>query len=136
MFAKLKGHGDWSGLGLRYLIFSVVLCVMLAVFDAAFRDRFDRGSLGWSVVILCQDLRSVFEQLMIAAAIVFVGAKFFETRTTLTVGFDSTDGSRVSVKGPDDDNTVWIGRRYDSPHEAQVVATVIAERIKTDAPAD
>ena len=76
------------------------------------------------------DLRYLFEQGVFASTLFFVGAKFLETRSILTVGFDRLDSDRMAVKGPDDDNIVWIGRRYGTKSEAESVATVLAERLR------
>jgi len=39
-------------------------------------------------------------------------------RTLLGVGFDRLDTDAMSVKGPGEANTVWIGRRCDAQREA------------------
>ena len=133
MFVKLGGHGAWSMLALRFLILSIVMCVLLSILDGVLHGplRVDAGTNTFLRMFTywTSDFRYVFEQGMLAAVVLFVGAKFFETRTIMTVGFDQVDGSKIAVKGPDDDNVVWIGRRYGSPHEAQTVATTLAEQI-------
>ena len=140
MFAKLKGHGEWSTLALRLMILSVVMCVALAfldgmlhgrIYDEAGADPFFRMVLYWTI-----DFRYVFENGVYASTLLFVGSKFFESRTVLTVGFDTVDGSKVTVKGPDDEHVVWIGRRYDTAQEAEAVASVIADRLAAGASAD
>ena len=35
------------------------------------------------------------------------------------------------MKGPDENNVVWIGQRYGSRLEAEAVAAVIEERLKS-----
>jgi hypothetical protein len=133
MFVKLGGHGAWSMLALRFLILSIVMCVLLSILDGVLHGplREDAGTSTFLRMFIywTSDFRYVFEQGMLAAVVLFVGAKFFETRTIMTVGFDQVDGSKIAVKGPDDDNVVWIGRRYGSPFEAQAVATTLAEQI-------
>jgi hypothetical protein len=140
MFTKLKGHGEWSGLALRYLILSVVMCVALSVLDGVMHGRLYNDSVAdplfRMVLYWTTDFRYVFENGMYAAVVLFVGAKFFETRTVLTVGFDTVDGSKVTVKGPDEEHVVWIGRRYDTAKEAEAVATVIADRLASGAKTD
>jgi hypothetical protein len=140
MFTKLKGHGAWSTLGLRFLILSVVMSVALSFLDGVLHGRiysdsaadpFLRMVIYWTV-----DFRYVFENGIYASVVLFVGAKFFETRTVLTVGFDTVDGSKVTVKGPDEEHVVWIGRRYDTAGEAEAVATVIADRLASGAKTD
>jgi len=140
MFTKLKGHGEWSNLGLRFLILSVVMSVALSFLDGVLHGRiysdasaepFLRMVIYWTV-----DFRYVFENGIYASTVLFVGAKFFETRTVLTVGFDTVDGSKVTVKGPDDDHVVWIGRRYDTAKEAETVAAVIADRLAVGVKSD
>ena len=76
------------------------------------------------------DFRYMFEQLIYVGAIVFVGGKFIETRSIFTIGFDKLDAEKVRMKGPDDDNIVWIGHRYSSRLEAESVASAIESRLK------
>lgn len=135
VFVKMKGEGAWSDVGLRYLTLSIVMCVLLSVLDGVLRGMLGDGLSAYKTVRMAiywtSDFRNLFEQGIYAATVFFVGAKFFETRTVMTIGFDRADGRKVSVKGPDEDNVVWIGRRYESPHEAQTVASVLAGRLDT-----
>jgi hypothetical protein len=55
--------------------------------------------------------------------------KFLETRTVFSMGFNMADSSRISMKGPDEDNIVWVGRKYDSVVEAETVATAIQQKL-------
>ena len=82
------------------------------------------------------DFRYVFEQVIYAATIFFVGAKFLETRTILTIGFDKADAKKMSVRGPDENNIVWIGHRYASKLEAEAISATIAERLRQGAGAE
>jgi hypothetical protein len=79
------------------------------------------------------DFRYLAEQAIYAATIFFVGAKFFEMRTLFTVGFDKMDASKVKLKGPDDDNVVWVGYRYGNRMEADAIAAAFEERLKQSA---
>jgi CO dehydrogenase/acetyl-CoA synthase beta subunit len=74
------------------------------------------------------DLHYVFEQTMLVAAVLLVGAKFFETRTVFSIGFDRVDAQKMTVKGPDENN-VWVGHRYNSAIEAEAIAAALNERI-------
>jgi hypothetical protein len=140
MFTKLKGHGEWSSLGLRLLVLSVVMSIALSFLDGVLHGQIynDSGSapLFRMVLYWTADFRYIFENGIYAAMVLFVGAKFFETRTVLTVGFDTVDGSKVTVKGPDEEHVVWIGRRYDTAREAEAVAGVIADRLAAGAKPD
>jgi hypothetical protein len=79
------------------------------------------------------DFRYLADQAIYASTIFIVGAKFIETRTVLTVGFDKLDVAKVSVKGPDENNIVWIGHRYGTQFEAEAVAVAFAERLNQSA---
>jgi len=76
------------------------------------------------------DFRYLADQAIYAATIFIVGAKFIETRTILTIGFDKLDASKIKLNGPDEDNVVWIGHCYSTPLEAQAIADTFAERLK------
>ena len=56
-----------------------------------------------------------------------------EQNNNFTVGFDKTDAAKISMKGPDEDNIVWIGHKYGSRLEAETVAATIESRLKSDA---
>jgi hypothetical protein len=136
-------HKSWSELGLRVLIVSVFVTAILSVLDGLIRGPYAavRTSADPAMVTMfsvwISDFRYLFEQGVYAATVFFVGAKFFETRTIVTVGFDKIDATKMVFRGVDEENVVWIGRRYGTRLEAEAVAQAIAERMKESAePAD
>jgi len=139
MFKLDVGSGQWSRTGLRFLKLSIVMSVLLSVLDGVLHGpaQYDlqTNPLLRMGVYWVTDFRYVFESGILASVVLFVGAKIFETRTLMSIGYDAIDAGKIAVKGPDDDNVVWIGRRYASPHEAQVVAAAFAERLGEPAPA-
>jgi len=74
------------------------------------------------VLAWVSDFRYLFEEGINVAALLGVGASLVETRTLLGVGFDRLDAGMMSVKGPDEANIVWIGRRYGARLEAEAAA--------------
>ncbi len=133
-----KTERKWSDVGLGALAFSVVAVIFLAIVDGLIK-RFTMNHAGgmtpdfvmFATWVL--DFRYIFEQGVYAATVFFIGAKFLETRTLLTIGFDKLDGSRVVLKAPGDDNVVWIGHRYGTKLEADAVSATLAERLKESA---
>ena len=125
---------QWSKIGLRTCLGSVAAVVLLSLLDGILRGalaismRDYTSAAMWATWVY--DFRMMFENLMYVGAIVFVGAKFIETRTIFTVGFAKLDSGRVQLKGPDDDHTVWIGQRYDGAIEAAAVAEAIQARLE------
>jgi hypothetical protein len=134
MFQEIKPRTPYSQFGLYALIASIIATMALALADGLLRGyaiRHMTQSDGLTMLMTwVVDFRYVFEQFIYAAAIFFIGAKFFETRTVLSVSFDRLDAARMSVTGPDENNVVWIGRRFATPLEAQAVAETLAERLK------
>ena len=139
MFKLDIGSGQWSRIGLRFLKLSIVMSVLISVLDGVIHGSPREDLLANSFLRMATywvtDFRYLFENGIYASVLLFVGAKVFETRTLMSIGYDSIDAGKVAVKGPDDDNGVWLGRRYASPHEAQVVAAAFAERMGEAAPA-
>jgi hypothetical protein len=135
----------WSERGLSLTIWSTVAAVLFAIADGVLKGplslRYGIGLGGGlnSAAILsmlatwCYDLRQVAEEGMFIGIVLFAGAKFFETRTIFTVGFDNLDSAKISMKGPDDDNIVWIGHRYGTRLEAETIAATIESRLKESA---
>ena len=130
----LDKQEQWSRLALRVVIGCIVGSVLVAIPHGYFEGQV-YGQMGdradWLMVATwCADLRYLFDQLIYAGIIFFVGAKFIETRSIFSVGFDKMDAAKVSMKGPDDDNIVWIGHRYGSRMEAETIAATIESRLK------
>jgi hypothetical protein len=132
----------WSERGLSLAIWSTVVAVVLALADGVFKGplaiKYGMGDMHYAAVLSMlatwtYDLRQTVDGLIYIGALVFIGAKFFETRTIFTVGFDNLDGAKISMKGPDDDNIVWIGHRYGTRMEAETIAATIESRLKESA---
>jgi len=140
VFTKLDMHKSWSRIGFRALAVSIAMTAILSVADGLMRGPFvaAHGSADFGtytmITVWISDFRYLFEQGIYAATVFLVGAKFFETRTIMTVGFDQADASKMVLKGVDQENIVWIGRRYGTALEAEAVAGAIAERLKESEP--
>ena len=128
MFNPAMSSTKPSRLALATLGVCVAGAVALSIADGLLRHDLPQASpmvLAW-----VSDFLFLFEQGIFAAPLFWVGASFVETRTLLGVGFDRLDAGAMSVKGPDEANTVWIGRRYDAQLEAEAVATALESRIR------
>lgn len=140
-FVLEKGR-SWSAVGLSLAIWSAVVAALLALADGVFHGplsfRYGMGDMHNAAILTMlatwtYDLRQTVDGLIYVGALIFIGAKFFETRTIFAVGFDKLDAAKVSLKGPDDDNVVWIGHRYGTRLEAETIAAAIESRLKEDA---
>jgi len=132
---------SWSSKGLRLAVWAAAAAVLLAFGDGLFRGplsiKYGAGDLHTAGMLsmfstVFYDLRQMADELIFVGIVLFIGAKFFETRTIFTVGFDKADAARMTMKGPDDDNVVWIGHKYGSRLEAESVAAMIQSRLKSD----
>ena len=134
----LDKQEGWSKFALQVVLVSVVGVTVLSLADGVLRGPFQATEYHGERILTmlltwCMDFRSLFAQLVYAGAIVFIGSKFIETRTIFMVGFDKLDAAKVNMKGPDEDNIVWIGHRYGSRMEAETVAATIESRLKESA---
>lgn len=131
MLTTLKLRKEYSSWALNAFVVCVVMAVALSVADGLVRASPRPDIYTQTVLVTCvSDFRFLFEQGIYASTIFWVGARFVETRTILTVGFDRIDAARISVTGPDPDNVVWIGRRYGDRLEAEAVVGAIQERLR------
>jgi hypothetical protein len=137
MLIDTTGRKKLSDTALKWLVGTVLVSLLLAIPHGIFEGWVYgmREDLGLSMMLatFASDTRFTTEQLMYISALIFVGAKFFETRTTFAVTFDRVDSKKISVRGPDGDNIVWIGQRYGSELEAQSVAATLENRLKENA---
>jgi hypothetical protein len=129
---KMFRRRSWSRLALTGMIASFAICVALSLADGVVYDAAAQGKPNhWLIMsrIWIVDLRFVFEQVIYAATILFIGARFFEQRTLISVGIDRQDVGKMAVMGPDDNNTLWIGRKYASRVEADTAAAALRSRL-------
>jgi hypothetical protein len=126
-----------SNTAFKIAVLSLALSIFFALAEGYVRGPMyyhaDRPEIEMMLQLWCYGLRNIAEVVLSSAVIVFVAARFFEARTVLTVGFDRIDASKVSLKGPGDDNIVWIGHRYGSKLEAESVAAAFESRMKESA---
>ena len=73
------------------------------------------------------------DQGIYASIILFVGVRFFETRTVLTIAFDKLEAGRMMLRGLDENNVIWIGRRYGTRMEAEAVFGTLQSRLRDSA---
>lgn len=135
MLEKSLSNRQWSDVGLKVLAISIAMTVLLAIADGFIRgfETPPHVPLLYALQVWVSDFRYLFEQGVYAATVFFVGAKFFETRTILTIGFDKLDANKMSLNGPDENNVLWVGRQYGSRFEAETVAALLEERLKASA---
>ena len=127
----------WSELARLALIWSVIIGVVLSITDGFVTADYVTTPSHTPLQIMFKtwvyDFRVFAEQCILTAAVLLVGAKFFETRTIMTIGFDKLDAEKMSIKGPDEDNVIWIGRKYGSTIEAETVAAALESRLRESA---
>jgi len=116
-------------------VLALILGVFFVLLDGYLRGYLkNQMELPPAVVLMvgewCYSLHFLCESVIGAAAIVFIGAKFLEARTVLSVGFDNLDAAKMSIKGPDAENVVWVGHRYGTKLEAESVFAALESRLK------
>jgi hypothetical protein len=122
-----------SQLGFLALIGCFAMAALLIVAEGLMYFLYTNNSYDPILRTWIAGFRVLFEIGMIPASIVFAGAKLLETRSVITIAFERLDAARMQVKGPDENNVVWIGQRYASRFEADAVAAVIDDRLKSSA---
>jgi len=137
MFKALESSGPLSRFGRDLAIWSAILTVVFSAADSVMRGMvhtYEHDPI--SVAIwgtLAYDLKYFSQQLIYVGALLFIGAKFFETRTILTVGFANLDKDKMRLRGPDDENVVWVGQRYGTRLEAEAMASALQSRLEAEA---
>ena len=130
----------WSAIGLNGAVYSLFAAVFLSfahgLLNAMAETNVDRHQVYMLLLYWCVDFRYLAEQLILCGIVLFVGSKFVEERKLFTVGFDNVDAQLVRVKGPDDENTVWVGHKYDSRLDAEAVAAAFENRLRDAAGTD
>ena len=110
------------------LVLAVGLCIADGfVSDALIPTPHDRRIVWLRTWII--DFRFLAEQIIYASAILFIGARFFEQRTLITIAFDKPDAGKMAVMGPDENGFIWIGRKYPSRLEGETAVAVLKSRI-------
>ena len=121
-----------SRLGLYALVVSITVTVLLSIADGFVAAIPHNTDVYLMVRTWVTDFRYLGETGITAGTLVFVAAKFIEARTMISIGFDKLDSARMSLKDPDEHNIVWVGRKYDTPFEAEAVAATLTRRMEEE----
>jgi hypothetical protein len=119
---KMFRHTSWSRFALICVVLSFIGGIVFSIADGVISDaqmKAPHSDLLYMARTWVADLRFMSLQIIYAATILFIGAKFIEQRTVISVGFDKRDSGKMAVKGPDEKFYVWVGRKYPSRIEAE-----------------
>jgi hypothetical protein len=122
----------WSQRAMIAMIASVILSMLLVLAEGVIYwllPQMPKSTVLPVVHILVTGFRFLFEQVIYASTILFVGSRFFEQRTLITIAFDRPDSGKMAVTGPDEDGFIWIGRKYPSRIEGESAAAALKTRI-------
>ncbi len=123
----------WSDWALIFLASSFGASIVFSVTDGLIAAAWQNDPHNLWLTALktwTADFRYLADQVLYASVILLVGAKFFETRTVLTIGFDKIDPAKMAVLGPDDEGFIWVGRKYTSRFEGEAVVAALKARIQ------
>ncbi len=119
---KLYRPRTWSKRALTTMVLSFLACLLIDVADGFVSDAWMAKPHNHLLImshIWVFDLRFLAEQMIYASTILFIGAKFFEQRTVISVGFDRPDSGKMAVMGPDENGYIWVGRKFPSRIEGE-----------------
>jgi len=129
---KMFRRTTWTKRALIGMVLSLLMCILLSLADGFVSDALvatPHSHLLIMTRIWVADLRFLAEQLIYASTILFIGAKFFEQRTTLSVGFDKADSASMAVKGPDENGYIWVGKKYANRAEGETAVAALRSGI-------
>jgi hypothetical protein len=132
MIPKKMYRRSWSQRAMITMIVSVILSVLLSVGEGLVYElslQSPKNTVLPAIHLMVNDFRFLFEQVMYASAILFVGSRFFEQRTLITIAFDRPDSEKMTVSGPDENGFIWIGRKYASRIEGETAVAALKSRI-------
>jgi hypothetical protein len=81
------------------------------------------------VFSIARTLYSVGSTFSWIGALFFCLGRFLEVGLVTIVGFERTPPSELIVKGPDENNVVWIGKPYSNSFDAELAAKAFGERL-------
>ncbi len=125
---KMFRRTTWARRALLGMILSFLACVALSVADGVVSDAWVAAPHNHTLIMLrtwVADLRFLAEQIIYASTILFIGAKFFEQRTMISVGFDRSDTGKMAVMGPDENGYIWVGRKYPTRIEGETAVAAL-----------
>ncbi len=132
MIPKKLYRRTWSRRALVAMISSLVVAIVLSAADGVVMYVFMNAARDPYVNIartVIYNFRFLAEQMIYASTILFVGSRFFEQRTLITVAFDTPDSQKMAVMGPDENGFIWVGRKYPSRIEGETAVAALKTRI-------
>ena len=73
-------------------------------------------------------VQALANPLMYNGVILYLLGRLMRSWSVSLVGFEHSTGDELTVRGPSDGRTVWIGRKYASILEAEAAAAALRQR--------
>jgi hypothetical protein len=75
-------------------------------------------------------ISSLGDPLMYNGVVFYLIGRIMKSWTVALVGFEHDGAETLRLRGPDDTNTVWIGRKYESVFEAEAASAALTRRLQ------
>jgi hypothetical protein len=113
------------GLGVAMLTASATLAALLATYQ----EVWPRTSAPSSTFIVSFVLATQLSRVLIYLGGFLIGVGILlRNWQVVIVGFENSDLKELIVDGPDDNNIVWLGKRYSNAFEAEAAFGALEKR--------
>lgn len=132
-------HLNWlerhlSAIGLWMFLAGILLLIIGSVGETLSSVANASSARSWPPVagIFWRVVSGLAHPLIYNGVVLYLVGRLMGAWTISVVGFDHSDGDTLRLKGPDERNTVWIGRRYEAVLDAEAAAHALQRRFRKD----
>ncbi len=121
-------YGRWLLVGSAVaFVFATSLIATLA---ALFRQELGGGGLPSITYSVSLGIQAATPFVFVAGVLLYCFGRFLATGSITLVGFEGTSPQDIAVVGPDEQNVVWIGRKFPARIDAEAAAEALKQRFR------
>ena len=103
---------------------------LIATLVALFRQELGGGGLPSIAYSVSLGIQAATPFVFVAGVLLYCFGRFLATGSITLVGFEGASPQDIAVVGPDEQNVVWIGRKFPARIDAEAAAEALKQRFR------
>lgn len=121
-------YGRWLMIGSA--IAFVFATSLIATLASLFRQELNGGGIASILYSVSLGFQAAAPFVFVAGVLLYCFGRFLAAGSITLVGFEGASSQDIAVVGPDDQNVVWIGRKFAARIDADAAAEALKQRFR------
>lgn len=121
-------YGRWMMIGSAVAF--VFVTSLIAAFAAMMRQELATQSALSMIYTMSLGVQAAAPFVFVGGVLLYCFGRFLASGSITLIGFEGASPQDIAVVGPDEQNVVWIGRRFNARIDAEAAREALARRFR------